>query len=230
MKKAVFVTGTDTGVGKTVITGLLARYLQSRGLNVITQKWVQTGSGLSGSDVQTHLKIMGRRFKEVSDISRLIAPYVFKLPASPHLAAASERKKISHRKIIYSFKALLRRFDFVLVEGAGGVMVPLNRKSLMIDIVKMLNMPVLLVCPNRLGAINQALLAIGALKRLKLKILGVIFINSPGQNKKIIKDNPEIIRRFSGINILGILPWNKNHRYLYRRFLPAAGKIEKALK
>jgi len=229
MKKAVFVSGTDTGIGKTLITGMLARYLQSQGLNVITQKWVQTGSSLPGSDIKTHLKIMGRRISEVSEFSNLISPYVFKFPASPHLAAEFERKKIYSGKIVSSFKTLVRKFDFVIVEGTGGALVPLDRKTLLIDLVKKLDIPVLLVCPNKLGAINQALLTIEALKRRKLTIIGMILINLPRQNKRILKDNQKTIKKLSGIDMLGILPWNKDHLYLYRKFIPAARKIKKAL-
>ncbi|MCX5711101.1 MAG: dethiobiotin synthase [Candidatus Omnitrophica bacterium] len=230
MKRAVFISGTDTGIGKTVVTGLLAKYFQEQGLNVITQKWVQTGSSFSGADIKTHLKIMGRGLSEVSKLSGLISPYVFKLPASPHLAAKFEHKKISSNKIIKSFKALTQKFDIVLVEGVGGALVPVDKKTLLIDIAKKLNIPVLLVCPNKLGAINQAFLTIEAIKGRGFKILGLILIDNPRQNKLILKDNPKIIKRFSGVNILGILPWNKDYNYLYKKFIPAAYKIKKALR
>jgi dethiobiotin synthetase len=172
---------------------------------------------------------MGRKFNEISDISKLIAPYVFKLPASPHLAAEFERKRIAIHKITGSLKILKQKFDFVIVEGTGGVLVPLDRKVILVDLVRLLDIPVLLVCPNKLGAINQALTAIEALKQKKLKILGIILINMPRQNRAVLEDNPDIIKKFSGVDILGVLPWNKDFRYLYRKFIPAAKKIKKVL-
>ena len=86
--KAVFITGTDTEVGKTVVTGLLAKFLLDRGQKVITQKWIQTGCEDFPEDIASHLKLMGVAEETVAQYLPLMAPYVFKLPASPHLAAA----------------------------------------------------------------------------------------------------------------------------------------------
>ena len=96
--KAVFVTGTDTGVGKTVVCGLLAKYLADSGSSVITQKWLQTGSEGFPEDIQTHLNLMGISKKDIEKHQPLVCPYAFKLPASPHLAAEVEKKSINAAK------------------------------------------------------------------------------------------------------------------------------------
>lgn len=149
--RGIFITGTDTGIGKTVCCGLLARYLADRGHRVITQKWVQTGNKDFSLDTNLHLKLMKRRKKEIKDYLSYVAPYTFKFAASPHLAASLEKKKVQVAKIKQSFKVLAQRFDFVIVEGIGGALVPLNRKKLLLDLVKELNLPLLIVAGNKLG-------------------------------------------------------------------------------
>jgi len=206
--RAVFITGTDTGVGKTTVTGLLGRFLLDNGHRAITQKWIQTGSD---------------KFPE--DIAR--QPYTFKFPASPHLAARLERKTISKARIKKSFLFLKGRFDFVIVEGIGGALVPFNKKGLVIDIAKELDIPVLLVVANRLGCINHTLLTIEAIKRRGMKIVGIVFNNNQsGERENIIsKDNPRIIKALTGEKILGVLPYCKNETVLYRSFIPIGKRI-----
>ena len=207
--KTIFIAGTDTGVGKTVVTLLLARYLRESGYSVSATKWAVTG--YAGGDRD---ELGGR------------ALYRFKFPASPHLAARLEKRRINADKIINSTKALSRRFDFVVVEGIGGLMVPLNEKILLIDLIKMLKIPVLLVAANKLGAINHTLLSIGALKAQKINLIGVIFNNLfKRENPLILNDNPKIVEKFSGIRTLGILPYAKDVFTLQSRFAKIGERI-----
>lgn len=222
--RGIFITGTDTGVGKSIVTGLLAKYLRGKGYKVITQKWVQTGSCVC-ADINLHLKIMGVAKGVIREHLDRVCPYVFKLPASPHLAAISEKRKINVARIKESFKSLVSKFDFVIVEGVGGALVPVNQKTLLIDIARHLKLPVLVVAQNKLGAINHILMTIEVLKHRKMKILGIVFNNCPDQDKLVLKDNPDIVKKITGQNILGVLPWNKNFDLLYKKFLPLARKI-----
>lgn len=172
---AIFIAGTDTGVGKTVVTELLARHLVKRGHKAASAKWIETGP------------TKGR------------ALYSFKLAASPHLAARREGRKINIKKIKDSLKKLSKKFDIVVVEGTGGLMVPVTEDLLFVDLVKELKIPVLLVAANRLGAINHTLLSIEALKRRKMKLLGVVFNSVSGnENALISEDNPRIVKKFIG--------------------------------
>ena len=222
--RAIFVTGTDTGVGKSLVTGLLARHLKERGFMVVTQKWIQTGSHVH-ADINLHLKIMGVSKAEIKDYLDSICPYVFSLPASPHLAAKAEKKRIDIARIKRSFKLLSSKFDFVIVEGVGGSLVPVDEKYLVVDIAKELNLPVLVVAQNKLGAINHTLMTIEVLKHRKIKILGILFNDYKGQDKLVLKDNPDIIRKLTKQNILGVLPWDKRIDVLYKKFMPIARKI-----
>ncbi|PIP21277.1 MAG: dethiobiotin synthase [Candidatus Omnitrophica bacterium CG23_combo_of_CG06-09_8_20_14_all_40_11] len=228
--KGIFVTGTDTGVGKTIITGLLGRYLSDKGYNVITQKWIQTGCRDSlASDIKLHLKIMGRDKNDLKDYAGSVSPYTFRVPSSPHLASLIENKIINPNKIIKSFKLLSRRFDFIIAEGVGGVLVPFNKKRLVIDIVRDLDLAVLVVAQNKLGAINHTLLTIEALEKRKIKILGIIFNNLKKENSRIIEDNPLIIKALTNQRIFGVLPWIETHVKLYKSFIPIGEQITKEL-
>lgn len=190
----IFITGTDTGVGKTVATGLLAKFLLEQRVSVITQKWAQTGGG-RGADIDRHLKLMGIKKSQIRQYLPYIQPYVFKFPGSPHLAARLEGKKIDPEKIKKSFRFLASKFDFVLVEGSGGVLVPFDNNRFLIDIARDLGLAVLIVAANKLGAINHTLLTIEAVKKRKMNLLGVVFNNYRSKDSKIIlRDNLKILK------------------------------------
>jgi len=223
---ALFVTGTDTGVGKSLVTGLLARYLSEKGLRVVTQKWIQTGSA-DCQDINVHLKLMGASAKKLRTSHGLVCPYRFLLPASPHLAARYEGKRIDAGRIKKSFNLLKRSFDFVIVEGVGGALVPVNGHDLTIDIARQLNLPALIVVQNKLGAINHTLMTVEVLKSRKMRILGILFNNYKDQDARILKDNPQIIKKLTRQKILGHLPWEKNTGLLYKKMIPIARRIFK---
>jgi dethiobiotin synthetase len=226
---AIFVTGTDTGVGKTVVTGLLARLLKEKGYRVITQKWVQTGSSGFSADIDAHLAIMGANRNHIKKYLPHVSPYMFKEPCSPHFASKIGGKKISAEKIKRSFEVLSREFDFVIVEGVGGALVPFNGKRLVIDIAKELALPVVVVAGNKLGGINHTLLTIEALKNRKMKLSGVIFNNAKGEDKKILVDNPRIIQSLSREKLLGVLPWIQGCDRLYKKFIPIGQRLLKVI-
>jgi dethiobiotin synthetase len=229
--KAVFVIGTDTGVGKTLIAGLLGRFLLNKDFRVITQKWIQTGTGSFSSDVDTHLRLMKIRKEDLGNCRPFLSPYVFKFASSPHLAARLEKKSIRTDRIKRSFKSLSKNFDIVIVEGTGGALVPFGKRKLIIDIAAELNLPVLIVVGNRLGAINHALLTVEAVRRRKMKIIGLVFNNNHGTtNRTVLADNPEIIKALTKESILGVMPWSKNVNLLYRKFIPVGKQVIFALK
>jgi dethiobiotin synthetase len=206
--KGLFIAGTDTDIGKTVVTGLLAEYLSERGISVITQKWAQTGRSSHDDDVSRHFPVSGTRKNIPEKYRSLMVPYSFDLAASPHLASASEGVEISSEKIRESFRTLSEDFDIVLVEGTGGLLVPITESELAIDILGSLNLDVILVVGNRLGAINQALLSIEALKRRGINLQGIIFNRfSPDGDETVLDDNRRIITLFSGAEDLGEVPY-----------------------
>ena len=229
--KGLFITGTDTGVGKTVVTGLLGRFFLDKGCNVITQKWIETGSSGLSSDISLHLSLMNMPKKNIKDYLPYVSSYVFRFASSPHLAARLEKKNIKPDKIKDSFKALSKNFDFVIVEGAGGALVPFNKRKLIIDIAQELGLPVLIVAGNKLGAINHTLLTVEALRKRKMKIIGIVFNNqSTGINRTVLENNPQIVKTLTNETVFGMLPRLKNREHLYRTFIPIARKIFTRLK
>ena len=226
--KGLFITGTDTAVGKTVVCGLLAAYLQEAGARVVTQKWIQTGCTGFSEDIETHLRFMGLDRQALEAGEDLICPYTFPLAASPHLAAEAAGQTIDPEHLKACYLKLANRYDRVLVEGLGGAAVPYSRDSLVLDLVVDLELPVLVVVQNKLGAINHALLTVEALRQRGLRTVGLVFNSCPGEDPRIVQDNPRIVAELTGQPCFGTLPWQRDHRGLTNSFRSLGKAIERA--
>ena len=174
MKGVYFVSGIDTDIGKTVATGVLAKQLLQQGKSVITQKPVQTGCKNIAEDIAVHRKIMGIPMQE-ADKQGLTMPEIFSYPASPHLAARLDGRTLDLGKICTTTQELATQYEIVLVEGAGGLMVPLTEDLLTIDYIKQQAYPVILVTSGRLGSINHTLLSFAALKQYGIRLHSLVF-------------------------------------------------------
>ena len=174
MKGVYFVSGIDTDIGKTVATGMLAKQLLQQGKSVITQKPVQTGCQNIADDIAVHRNIMGIPMQE-ADKQRLTMPEIFSYPASPHLAARLDGRTLDLNKIRAATQQLAAQYEIVLVEGAGGLMVPLTENLLTIDYIQQQAYPVILVTSGRLGSINHTLLSFSALKQYGIQLHSLIF-------------------------------------------------------
>ena len=174
MKGVYFVSGIDTDIGKTVATGMLAKQLLQQGKSVITQKPVQTGCQNIADDIAVHRKIMGIPMQE-ADKQKLTMPEIFSYPASPHLAARLDGRALDLDKIRTATQQLAAQYEIVLVEGAGGLMVPLTENLLTIDYIQQQAYPVILVTSGRLGSINHTLLSFSALKQYGIQLHSLIF-------------------------------------------------------
>lgn len=206
-----FITATGTGIGKTFITALLARTFSEQGMSIGVQKWVSTGGSHAAGDIEFirhHVPALG---ENSNDAACLQAVYCLEFPASPHLAAEKENLTISEERIINGFLRMRNRFDLLLVEGAGGIMVPLTRKVMLVDLVEKLHIPSLVVAASGLGTINHTLLTLEALKRRKIACAGVV-LDSQGQDPAseehpdIVRDNAHVIEEVGGVKVLGVLP------------------------
>jgi len=226
MTNSIFITGTGTGVGKTLVTGLLGRLLTEKGKKVITQKWVQTGCAGVSEDIAAHMRVIGCGDKYFGSYRSDMAPYVLKFPSSPHLAASIEKERIDPGRIERSFRRLARDFDVVIVEGTGGLMVPIDEGTVIADIAEKLCLNTLIVAENRLGVINQTLLTVESLRKRKLRIVGIIFNRlSESGDDLILKDNMRIVGKLTGEEILGELEYNRDTDALYGKFRPAGERI-----
>ena len=189
----LFVTGTDTGVGKTLATGLLARFLLSRGERVLTMKLVQTGCDGVPEDLELHRRLMGTG-PAPEDASGLACPYVLKFPASPHLAARLEGIEIAPARLAAAARRLEARCDRLLVEGAGGLCVPLADEVTTLDFVAGQGWPVAVVAPARLGSLNHILLTLARLAERAVAVRGLVYNLHPAERPEIAGETRRYLR------------------------------------
>ncbi|MGM0380757.1 MAG: dethiobiotin synthase [bacterium] len=213
-----FVTGTDTGIGKTVFTALAVAALNLRGDKAGMMKPVQTGcfereKKLVAPDLEFVQRCCGNKYED--EILKLMCPLRFRKPASPHLAAAVENRQINPEQIIDTYGRLTEKFDELIVEGAGGIMVPITEDYLMLDLMVELDIPVILVSRSGLGTINHTLLSLEVLAEKGVEIAGVFFNNpDSAQWTAVEKDNARIIKKIGNLDVTGRLPhipelWSK---------------------
>ncbi|RJQ22831.1 MAG: dethiobiotin synthase [Nitrospiraceae bacterium] len=209
MFKGIFITGTDTGVGKTFVTIGLLRAIKKLGYTVCPMKPVETGCGtLNGRLVPADaLKLVCAA--EADEPLNLINPYRFRQPLAPAVAAELERVVINKEKILSAYRQLSKRYDITIVEGAGGIMVPIYKKYLFIDLIKDLGLPLIIVASPGLGTINHTLLTIDAAKKNGIKVTGVIINHSIKIRDDVsVKTNPEVIEKLGGTPVLGVVPYS----------------------
>lgn len=194
--EAIFVGGIDTEIGKTVATGWLARQWIEQGREVITQKLVQTGCVGASDDILLHRRLMGcGLFDEDRDGTTMPALYAY--PASPHLAARLEGRALDLEAIAGATARLRARYGTVLVEGAGGLMVPLTAQLLTIDYVARQGWPVILVTSGRLGSINHTLLSLEAIAARGIALHGIAWNSrDDGSDEVIAAESRRYIRQW----------------------------------
>ena len=212
--QGVFVTGTDTGVGKTTLAASLLASARDQDLDAVYMKPVQTGCARRGSQlVAPDLEFCLRAadlHPPKAELSSM-CPYRFVPACSPHLAAARARRPIRIDVILTHFRKLQAAHDIVIVEGAGGVLVPLGPRTTMLDLMKALRLPLAIAARPGLGSINHPLLTLHELRRARLTILGVFFVHTtPDRNPAIERDNERTIARAADVPILGRIPFSKD--------------------
>ena len=188
MKKTYFISGINTDSGKTIVTGMILKFLTENNIKSTSLKIVQTGCENFSDDIILHRKISRKDFDSF-DKEGITSPYLFKFPASPHLSAELENRKIDISKIENSLKILENNFDIVLVEGAGGLYVPLTRLILTIDFIKNNNLSLIFVSSSELGSINHTLMSLELCKINKIEVKALIYNRFPNKNEIISNDS-----------------------------------------
>ncbi len=192
----IFVSGIHTDAGKSYATGWLAREMAKQGLSVITQKFIQTGNTGRSEDIDVHRRLMGTG-ELPEDAAGLTAPQIFSYPCSPQLAAEIDGKEIDFEAIDRAMEELDSRYDVVLLEGAGGLMVPLTDDFWTIDYIASRGLPVALVTNGTLGSINHTLLSLEALERRAIPLHSVIYNQHfDSKDERIAADTVGFIRRY----------------------------------
>lgn len=203
MAEVVFISGIDTDAGKSYATGWLARKMMSEGRRVVTQKFIQTGCDDYSEDIDLHRQLMGIGMLP-EDIDHTTAPIVFSYPASAQLASAIDDREIDLCLIDRSTARLSERYDTVLIEGAGGLMVPISDDFLTIDYIATRHLPVALVTNSRLGSINHTILSLEAIKSRGIQLHSVIYNKYFDKDQVIADDTHGFIERYVRRNFPGV--------------------------
>lgn len=191
----LFISGIDTNIGKTFATGILARTMAAQGKKVITQKMIQTGCEEISEDIEMHRHLQGIPFTD-EDKSGLTCPYIFTYPCSPHMAANKDGRRIDLTVITEATHRLQEKYEYVLLEGAGGLMVPNSLESLAIDYVKEQGYPVVLVTSGKLGSINHTLLSLFACKQYGIEVRALVYNLCPKTDELIETNTLEYLEQY----------------------------------
>ncbi len=208
MESGYFITGTDTGVGKTTATATLLLWCQSRGLDVGVMKPMETGvdpecHSSANSDARFLMEIGA-----IQDAPEDVCPFRFKTPASPWQAAIHEGQPVDLDWIVSVYEKLAARHDRMLVEGVGGLMVPLVPGLVVADLAAKLKLPLILVTRYTLGTQNHTLLTIDHARRRGLHLAGLVFSQTePGDLSILEKSQPSLLSQWTGLPVLGEIPF-----------------------
>jgi dethiobiotin synthetase len=205
----VFVTGTDTGVGKTVVSAALAIALVRRSIDVGVMKPIETGISPRGRAESDAVRL--RAAVNSADALDEIRPYAFRRPVAPLAAARLERRHVKIASIIRAFRTLRSRHDAMLVEGIGGVRVPMTSQLHIMDLIIHLQLPVLVVGRTGLGGINHALLTINALRERKIPVMALLLnrLQPVRTETERVQEatTVEVLKEQAEVPVLGPLPY-----------------------
>ncbi len=207
--RGLFVTGTDTGVGKTFVAACLAAALRDRGIRVGVMKPVETGCVLSRGRRMPRDGLILKRAAAAPDPIEQIVPYRLKAPLAPLAAAAVEGVRIRLDRIERAYERIASRCSFTFVEGAGGVLVPVTGRLFMADLAARFALPALVVARAGLGTLNHTLLTVWFLRERGIPVAGVVLNDVDGRKDLSKKTNAALLRRSLGVPVLGRIPFRK---------------------
>ena len=220
VQNTLFVTGTDTSVGKTYVCARLLAFLQTKGIRAGYQKWVATGTEAGVPEDLARCLEAGGLTPAAALVEQQV-PYSFRFPASPHLAAQMEGKSVDPEIIVEKYKAMAARYEWLIVEGVGGIMVPLRRDILLVDLLARLKPRTLVVARSGLGTLNHTLLTLEALRNRQIPVLGVVFSDAEAQeDERVVHDNLQTIGDLGRVHVFGRLQRQKNDADATRAFKP----------
>jgi dethiobiotin synthetase len=205
MEKGVFVTGSDTGVGKTVIAGAIAAAIKAHGLDVGVMKPVASGAKEIDGKLVSEDVVYLKKMVDSTDDDDLVNPIRLKPPIAPTIAAVKSGVPIDIDKVWKSYEELTNRHDFVVVEGIGGLMVPVDDTLFVADLVCKMDLPLVIVVRDCLGTINHTLLTVEYAKSRNIRIKGII-INMLKGDDGFVRE----IEKYSSVPVLGTIPFNEN--------------------
>jgi dethiobiotin synthetase len=211
----LFVTGTDTNIGKSVVSFLLLKAMIEKGHAPIYLKPLQTGCDFP-NDPKADASIISERLNNMRITPKCTTLYCFPQPKAPWFAALNANKSVDPDQLLKEIKTVKKRSDPLVVEGAGGLMVPISTDFLMIDLITCLKFQVILVARDGLGTINHTLLSLAALKTHGVSSVKVILTaTSPIPTpKKMVTENRRAIEHFGHVPVVGHIGWIQDFRVI----------------
>ena len=204
MTKGIFITATGTDVGKTYVSALLLKYLLKFGLNAgyykpVLSGAIQNNGKIIPGDCEFVLKFSGLNLPPLNYVS-----YIYKEPLSPHLAAQIENNPVELSKIVSDFSNIKKQFDYIIVEGAGGIVCPFrldNQKIMLPDVIKALGLDIIIVASAALGTINSTFLTVEYAKNCGINVRGIV-LNNYDDNNIMMRDNLKQIEALTGVKVI----------------------------
>ncbi|MFB5188690.1 dethiobiotin synthase [Alicyclobacillus fastidiosus] len=202
----IFITATDTEIGKTLVGGGIVGALRARGIDIGVFKPMQSGHlAIDSAGDATRLK----RLSGVRDGLEMICPFSYEEPLAPRLAMQRAKQKVTLDDIMTHYHTMQKRHHHLLVEGAGGLVVPYTSDALVADCAAVMNLPIIVIARSNLGTVNHAALTVAYAKARGLHVGGII-VNGYGRTQPVgtaEEHNPDMIREITGIDVLGVIPW-----------------------
>ena len=205
--KGVFLTGTDTEIGKTTIAASLASLLRNEGHDVGVMKPFATGNSLYSIRYKSKDSALLARAAQVNDPDEEINPFFYSIPTAPFTAAKMQcENEPSIEYALRIFQKLAAKHDFMVVEGIGGIMVPLTNKHYVAHFAKLLKLPTMIVAGSKLGTINHTLLTAKVCHDFGLNVLGIIINRLPAKASLLKRQTIETISELGKLRVLSVIP------------------------
>lgn len=236
MKQGIFVTGTDTDVGKTIIAGHLARELRTLEVDTGVMKPLASGGTVKVNPLTGEEKLISEdaellaKLSGVEDALDEITPLCFREALAPLPAAEIENRTIELAPVLETYRKLCRRHEFMVVEGIGGLMVPLTGTYYVLDLIRELELPLLVVAHTGIGTLNHTILTVKAAQAQGIEVVGTILNNTePAQQGLAERTNPDVLEKCLNVPVLSIVPYLDDILQPHRSFKKLAENIRRAL-
>ncbi len=225
--RGIFVTGTSTGVGKTVVSAGLAWALRKKRLNVGVMKPFATASKRFSAEFRSEDTSILAKASGVKDSDEEMNPFFYRVPAAPLMAARlAGSRPVDMQEAMYALKVLTIKHDFVVVEGIGGFMVPLTESQTVADFARLAGLPVVIVTHPKLGTLNHTILTVNACRQYGLDVKGIVVNMMPKKPTAVEKAVPETIEEFTKIPVIATIPFgSKDYKIVGKRLEKFADRL-----
>ena len=211
MNRGLFIAGTDTGVGKTVVAAAIIKALHAQGIHACGMKPIETGCSRVGSTLYPSDGMFLKKVSRMDENIGFVSPYCFEAPLAPSLASEMESRPIRIPLIKEKFQDLLTRYPAVVVEGIGGILVPIKKDYFVIDLIRGLDLPLVVVARPSLGTINHTLLTVNYARGKGIAVIGVIInFSRPPESTAAENTNPLLLEQLCPVPVIGTFPHLNN--------------------